>query len=228
MINIAICDDDNDTSNLINKLITEIIHKNNYNMNVSLVTSSQEEIFNKISNKEIDVLFLDIKFKDNDNSGLDLAENLRKVNINFYLIFITGYLEYAILSFQHKTFDFIVKPVNVDKLDDTLSRLNDEINATQNSLVKFKNNIVINPNDILFIEKAGYKAIIHTKNDKAYTSYGTIKELTNILPNNFVQSHRAFIVNKKLINSVDNKKNLIYFEKDYRCPMSNSFKKHLM
>lgn len=228
MINIAICDDDKDASDLIKKLITKIISDNHYNMNVTYVTDSQKEIYELVADKKVDALFLDIKFEGNKENGLTLAKKLREINNDFYLIFITGYFEYAMLSFEHKTFDFILKPASMEKLESTLFRLNEEINLTQNNLITFKNNIVLNPNEILFIQKSGYKAIIHTKNNKLYNSYGTIKELTDLLPSNFVQSHRAFIVNKKLINCVDRKNNLIHMIEDTTCPMSDSYRKYLI
>ncbi len=223
MTRIAICDDQDDASDLLEKLLNRIIFNNNYDMEIVCVTDSQDEIFDLVSKDKIDVLFLDINFSNSDETGIDFATRLRKINKNFYLIFLTGYFEYALLSFKCKTFDYIVKPADMSKLGTTLERLHEDIYNENNKLVEFKNNIILNENDIVYIEKCGYQAIIHTMDGKTHTTYGSVKEIIDILSNEFVQSHRSYIVNKKHIKSVDKKNNTIFFEEDFSCPLSHSF-----
>lgn len=223
MTRIAICDDQDDASDLLEKLLNRIIFNNNYDMEIVCVTDSQEEIFDLVAKEKIDVLFLDINFENSEHTGIEFANKLRKINKDFYLIFLTGYYEYALLSFKCKTFDFIVKPADVSKLSSTLERLHEDIYSEKNKLVQFKNNIILNENDIVYIEKSGYRAIIHTIDGKTHTTYGNIKELNNLLSDEFVQSHRSYIVNKKFIKSVDKKNNVIYFEEDFTCPVSDTF-----
>ena len=66
-----------------------------------------------------DVVFLDISMP--DGSGFDLLDRIKK--IDFKIIFITAYTEYAIRAFKYSAFDYIVKPINIQELAKAISRI---------------------------------------------------------------------------------------------------------
>lgn len=66
-----------------------------------------------------DVVFLDIKMP--DGSGFDLISGLG--NIDFEVVFITGFDEFAIKALQHRAIDYVLKPIDQDKLKATLEKL---------------------------------------------------------------------------------------------------------
>ena len=66
-----------------------------------------------------DVVFLDISIP--DGSGFDLLDRIKK--IDFKIIFITAYTEYAIRAFKYSAFDYIVKPINIQELAKAISRI---------------------------------------------------------------------------------------------------------
>ena len=55
------------------------------------------------TNNKVDVIMLDINLK-SDKTGLHLAEAIRKINKDSYIIFTTGHLEYAMIAYKFKTF----------------------------------------------------------------------------------------------------------------------------
>lgn len=65
-----------------------------------------------ITEKNPDLVFLDIKMA--DGSGFDLLQKLAYVN--FKLIFVTAYEEYAIRAFRYNAVDYINKPIDPDEL----------------------------------------------------------------------------------------------------------------
>ena len=85
-------------------------------------------MLNYVSNNKIDVIMLDINLKSN-KSGLELAEAIRKINKNSYIIFTTGHLEYAMIAYKFKTFDYLAKPITYDRLEETIKRLFDDVNG---------------------------------------------------------------------------------------------------
>ena len=66
-----------------------------------------------------DLVLLDISMP--DGTGFDLLDKLK--TINFKLIFITAYSEYAIKAFKYSAFDYIIKPLNVEELTKAIKRI---------------------------------------------------------------------------------------------------------
>ena len=110
MLKFAICDDNLNILDRLEKMLESIFTKNNFDASVSFTTSDTDDMLNYVSNNKIDVIMLDINLKSNKN-GLDLAEAIRKINKNSYIIFTTGHLEYAMVAYKFKTFDYLAKPI---------------------------------------------------------------------------------------------------------------------
>ena len=83
------CDDNLNSIKIASKLLEAEIIEQDLDAEISIISSEQKKIFDAIYNKEIDVLFLDIDFKNNGKNGIDFAKDLRKINKNFYLVFFS-------------------------------------------------------------------------------------------------------------------------------------------
>ena len=115
MLNFVICDDNINLLDRLEKMLETIFSKNNYNASVVFKSDNADDILNYIDNNIADVLMLDINLKSN-RSGLELAEEIRKRKKNPYIIFTTGHLEYAMVAYRYKTFDYLPKPIVYDRL----------------------------------------------------------------------------------------------------------------
>lgn len=80
--------------------------------------NSGKTLINKV---KPDLVFLDIEMP--DGTGFNLIEELSE--INFKLVFTTSYSDYAITAFKYSAFDYIVKPVLLENVKSTISRIND-------------------------------------------------------------------------------------------------------
>lgn len=78
-----------------------------------------------IRNHNPELVFLDIKMP--DGSGFDLLRQL--LPIDFKLIFITAYEEYAIKAFKFNAIDYITKPVDPDELKSAVSKVTMSISS---------------------------------------------------------------------------------------------------
>lgn len=72
-----------------------------------------------------DVVFLDIQMPEID--GLRLGEQLKEVAPNIEIVFVTGYDQYALRAFELYALDYIMKPVQQDRLKSTVQRLRDRL-----------------------------------------------------------------------------------------------------
>lgn len=69
----------------------------------------------------IDAVFLDIEMP--ELSGIELAEEIKSLNRNTEIVFVTAYSDYAVKAFELFTLDYLLKPVLKDRLKITVERL---------------------------------------------------------------------------------------------------------
>jgi two-component system, LytTR family, response regulator AgrA len=222
MYRIGICDDEILSAKFIAKLLESQIIEKNFDAEITIVTDKQNIIYDAILKKEIDILLLDIDFKNSNKNGVEFARELRHLDKNFYLVYVTAHLKYINLAFDNKTFDYIQKPVNKQVMERLVNRLIEEFENDNPLYVHINRNLSLKYSSIIYIEKVINSCSIHTING-VYTATITIDKLLGKLPKNFVKPHRSFIVNKDKISTIDNKKNLIIFEDNSSCPINSQF-----
>ena len=116
MINIAICDDNLDSTLTMQKILENEILKQDINAKIIIATDNQEDIISPIKEKKIDILFLDVEFDNSQINGIEFAKKLRKYNKDFYLIFLSAHQRFVYPSLVTKVFDYLVKPTNIDNI----------------------------------------------------------------------------------------------------------------
>lgn len=217
-MNIAICDDELPVLKAIAKITESVIISNNFDAEISLATTEQSLIYEGIKNHEIDVLFLDVDFNNNGKNGVEFGIELRKINKDFKLIFMTSHLEYVMLAYKCKTFDYISKPIDSDKVAAVLKRLTADLSECELGLLKVNKDYMLRTKDILFIERNKSKATIYT-NDATYETCYSLNSLESELPNSFVRVHRSYIVNSNQIYKISRENKSIYFNENLSCPL---------
>ena len=227
MLNFVICDDNKNILDKFSVILENIFIKHNYEAEIGFTTSNVDDLLKYVNENKVDVLILDINLKSN-KTGLEIASEVRKKNKNTYFIFTTAHLEYAMLAYKFKTFDYLAKPVTYERLEDTIVRLFEDINGVPKRYIKIDNkNSVIDESDILYIKRDGMKLIYHTKNQD-YETYSSFNKIQDKIPANFVRAHKSYIVNIDNISNVDSVSNLIYFDKDISCDIGPKYKKNFM
>lgn len=204
MLKVLILEDEKYTLEFLEKLISSHpLVKHTY---ATSVGADAIDINNRFS---IDLAFLDIELATADNlNGIQVAKLLRSVNQDIQLVFITGYTNYALEGYSVHPYDYIIKPINKDRVLTViteLAKIKSKSPECQNDnlVVKSKNKIVfINPNDIYFIEKQKKKAFIHSRCG-IYETTCTISELELVLPIFFTKVHQSFIINMKMISEIE-------------------------
>jgi two-component system LytT family response regulator len=77
--------------------------------------------FSYLVNHDVDLIFLDISMP--RENGLEFANRLREGGRLMKLVFVTSYKEYASAAFDVYAYDYIVKPVEQDRLHKTVQRV---------------------------------------------------------------------------------------------------------
>lgn len=229
MLNFVLCDDNINVLNKFSKMLELIFVNNDLDGHVSYITSNPDDLLNYIKNNQVDVVILDIDLKSNI-SGIDLANKLRKFNKKIYIIFATGHLEYLILAYKCKTFDYLPKPISLENLESTILRLYKDINE-DNSNVQFiklhNGSTILRADSICYIEKDNTKVIFRAEN-AAYSVYSSFNKIQTELPSSFIRCHKSYIVNINNVKSIDD--NTVHFDKTNRlsCSIGQVYKKKFL
>ena len=227
MLNFVICDDNSNILNKLSHMLESIFMEHSLDAQIAFSTSSADKLLEYVSNHKIDVLILDINLH-NDKSGLEIAQTLRKSNKNCYIIFTTAYIEYALVAYKYKTFDYLCKPITSERLEETILRLFDDIGGAKKKYIRLDNkNTIINESEVQYIKRDGMKIIFHT-NNRDYEVYSSFAKLQNKLPSNFIRCHKSFIANVNNISKLEPMSNLIYFEKNSTCDIGPKYKDFIM
>ena len=227
MLNFVICDDNLNMLDKLSKMLNSIFIKNNLDAKIAFKSDDVESILNFVENNKTDVLLLDINLKSN-TTGLELAEAVRKKNKNAYIIFTTAHLEYAMVAYKFKTFDYIAKPFTLERIEDTVMRLFDDINGLPTKYIKIDSkNTIIDESEIDFIKRDGMKIVFHTQS-RDYDTYSSFNKIQLSLPNNFVRCHKSYIANIDNIKDVEPVTNTITFKTGATCDIGPKYKNSLM
>ena len=226
MLNFALIEDDKKLLDDLSHMLDCIFLKHSLDAEIVLSTTDVYELLSFIKNNTIDVLFLDIDLNSN-LSGLEIAEKVRKFNKNCYIVFETAHLEYGLMAYRFKTFDFICKPITSQRLEDCILRLFDDISGLSKKFIRIDNkNTIIAEADIKFIKREGMKLIFHTES-RDYEIYSSFLKIQNFLPNNFVRCHKSFIANINNITKVEASKNTVFFNNS-SCDIGPKYKNKFM
>lgn len=227
MLNFVICDDNENMLNKFNKMFDTIFISNNIDGSIIFSSTNPIDVLDFAKTNSVDVFVLDIQLK-STMSGIELAEKIRAFNKDSYIIFTTGHLEYSLLAYKLKTFDYIPKPITLERLEETVLRLVDDINGTPKKYIKIDNkNTLVDESEILYIKREGMKLIYHTTT-KDYDTYSSFAKMDSLLPKNFVRCHKSFVVNLNRIIHVEPVSNMIYFNDNSSCEIGPKYKREIL
>lgn len=81
--------------------------------------------------ERVDALQPDVCFLDVHMPGVSGVEAARAIGRRAHLVFVTAYDRYAVQAFAHGALDYLVKPVEPERLADTVSRLQERLRAAE-------------------------------------------------------------------------------------------------
>jgi len=87
-----------------------------------------------LSKETPDLIFTDVEMP--QMSGLELAKEINNTGLNPKIIFITAFDHYAIKAIKEQAFDYLLKPVDIDELKNTIDRLNGNVNTKKSKIEK--------------------------------------------------------------------------------------------
>ena len=207
-IKIAICDDEKALRGILRREIEKhcknagiLFQIHDYDSGEKLLTLPIENI--------PDILFLDIQMP--GKNGMQTARELRRKNEKMILIFVTALSEYVYDAFDVNAFHYLVKPFEVEKLqevlDSAIRQCEKQAEAAALRQQTSPRAILVKQGglstrvllpDIVYAEVFNRKVMLHTVNgDIEY--YGKLTDLSEETGADFYRTHRAYLVNLKYV-----------------------------
>lgn len=149
----------------------ELINLLSQHENVEIVGEAinVEDAKEKISSLNPNVVFLDIQMP--EKTGFDLLEELDHVP---NVIFTTAYDEYALKAFQVNALDYLLKPIEPERLTEALNRLQKKLNddpKEENEVSAFSNK-KLTLDDQVFVKDGDRCWFVKLSNVKLFESDG--------------------------------------------------------
>lgn len=242
MYQTVIIDDDQ----LARRGLRRILEQNFDEINVLGEADSVASGLDLINDVSPDLVFLDIEMP--DGTGFSLLEKLPKVN--FKLVFTTSYSDYAITAFKYSAFDYIVKPVLIENVRSTLSRINDipilkekqrvevlkrnlshdhEADATI-ALPEINGFTIVKVSEIVRCEGERNYSRIYFTNGTSILVSRTLLDFDNLLTNHgFFRIHRSHLISLKNVNRyLKTDGGMVEMADKTQLPVSPKFKDELL
>ena len=168
------------------------------------------------------VIFLDVEMP--GYSGTQIFDFFPTSEVDFKIIFVTAYSEYAVTAFELSAIDYVLKPITLEALSRAIGKLKSAINADKTlekerlhalianiqnpddaRLVLPSNDgqAVVKLNDIVFLKAdSSYTEIYLADGSKLFLSRKLLEfeKLQNYGP--FMRTHRSYIVNLNRVKKI--------------------------
>lgn len=168
----------------------------------------------QILQTEPDVVFLDIQMP--GKSGLDLLTELSAKD--FEVIFVTAHNEYMLQALQYSAADYLLKPVDEDRLIEAVQRVKSRLEAgikedhkktllhnlskagnpleMRLCLPTLKGFIVLKLDDIIYCEAERSYTVFHLEGNRTVTVSKPLLEYDEVLKDtSFLRIHKSFLIN---------------------------------
>lgn len=215
---ILIVDDDKKFTNTLEQDIYNFFKKKQDKATITVINDHFNEI------EMIDsyhIVFLDIDLI--TNNGLNIAKQLRDLDNNVMIVFISSRSNLVFKTFVVKPFYFLRKAnykkdlIYFFEMLDSFFKKNTLI-----SLDSRATKVHIPIDSIIYIESREHQLSIHSKKDIYYDSSSLSNFLSKLSNINFVQIHKSYIINLDYLKGI-NKSEVLLFE-NTRLPIGRKYK----
>lgn len=209
MINAIIVDDEPRNIRILKNLLEEFCPE----VMISGEAESSETAISLIRVTQPDLVFLDIEMP--FGNAFDLLDKLMPVN--FQVIFVTAFDNYALKAFRYYALDYLLKPVDIEELKTAVKKAGERVKEknmsqkldvfiqamkpSKNSVQKIglptnEGLVFTNIEDIVRCEASGSYTIIYLQDKQKFIVSKSLKDYEDLLPeDNFCRIHHSHIVN---------------------------------
>jgi len=235
----VIIEDEPESLNLLAKLISDTGL-----VKVAGMTTDPSAAEDLICSMNPDLVFLDIRMPGKD--GFQIIDDLRKrTEILPYFVFTTAFNEFALKAFEYAAFDYLLKPIEPDRLVGTIRRFmersvtgekqKNELLIESCRKLLFRNAsgiVVIDPAEVIHVKADGNYSVFILTDEKIETVTSLLHKVESQLPQEkFFRVSRSAIINLDYLKRINTRQQHCLLRKDgkeYRIEISRDRIKELI
>jgi two-component system, LytTR family, response regulator len=189
-----------------------------------------------------DLIFLDIEMP--IINGLEFLEKI--MHLNYGVVFVTAYNQYALKAFRFNALDYLVKPIDTDELIEAVTKAANKIKPTSEQLAMLKKQLRGQPitkiaipslAGVSFIDLAhiiygeasnNYSKLVLT-DGTIYLVSKTLKDVQEVLEeDNFLRVHRQYIINLNHVKQLNRNEGILTMTNGDHIPVARNQKEKLI
>ena len=203
---LAICDDEISHVSQVTRILTAYRQKKMTGLAWTCFSSGFALLAALEHGEFFDAVILDIYM--DDMNGMEVAKQIRAMNSSIHIVFLTSTPLFAVESYAVEATDYLLKPVDEEKLFRSMDRLLGRLenSAGQGITVRDTEGRITKViwNQLLYLEAMGHYVVLHHANG---TSTKTLMAFSSLLEpllsqGDFVQSHRSYVVNLRYVHRI--------------------------
>jgi two-component system LytT family response regulator len=200
-----IVDDERLARQELKRLLAEFPH-----IEIIQECDSADDAIVEVEKLKPDVVFLDIHMPGKDGFGV-----LEELDYTPHVIFVTAYDEYAIKAFEVNALDYLLKPIQTDRLKEAINKIKietlDDVHASDK--LGEKNQVFVKDGEKCWFVKLEDVPMFESEGNYVRVYFGTnkpliLKSLNNLAnkldENVFFRANRKFIINLNWIEKIEN------------------------
>lgn len=202
MIRIAIADDDPKEISILKEFYQDLGKEIHEKLHVISFTSGIELL--NTYDYSYDLICLDIDMP--EKNGIQIAKEIRKLDHQVLMIFVTNMAQMAIKGYEVQALDFIVKPINyysfAMKIRNAINMIH--IQESKNLVIGTPTGMQkISTDELYYVEVQGHYLYFHTISG-VFKQKGALKKLENELVGlPFKRCNQCYLINLKHVDCVD-------------------------
>lgn len=205
-----------DDEQLARDLLKEFIEEHN---DITVIGEAErgKQAISLINERKPDLVFLDVQMP-----GMDGFEVLEELEHQPAIIFCTAYDQYALKAFEKNAIDYLLKPLDQERFNQTMERVRSRI-GEQNDfktlletlkggddhypdslfVQKSEKYLNVNVSDITYLEASGDYTVVSTSDDQFLSSSGISRVEAKLNPERFIRIHRSTIINLDHLKEIE-------------------------
>ncbi len=238
MLRTIIIDDEPDSVNLLKLQLTQNCKQIEL---VGTYTSSVKASQN-IEALEPDLLFLDIEMP--IMNGFELLEKI--LHLNFSIVFVTAYNQFALKAFRSNALDFLVKPIDTKELTEAVAKAEKRVMPTSSQLTMLQKQLrgepvtkiaipgqhgisFIDLDEIVYSEASNNYSKLILTDGRHFLISKTLKDVQEVLEEeHFLRVHRQFIINLNHVKQFNRNEGVLTMSNGENIPVARNQKERLV
>lgn len=201
---IALCDDQKTLLEELSGMINRF-NEDNHLSGVLLYFSRPESLYSYMITSSIDVIIMDLVFKNTGDDGIDWSKKILRKFPNTIIIILTAYESRYKEGYEARAFRFMTKPVQEKELYNYLSACRKELQLNETiSLIRRGIPQQIPLQDIFYLSAQSGGSELWTRSDM-YAREESLLQWEQQLPSLiFFRCHKKYLVNLNHVTGFDN------------------------